>query len=160
MVAFHEMVLARRLTICVSLLVLAAIAASCSGARCSAAGLLRLASVKISGVPHVQQKPDFCGEACAEMYLRKLNVAIDQNEVFEQSGLDAAQGRGCYTADLVRALQRIGFNTGPVWYSISAQDAWPSLNDEFAALHTDLQRGVPSIVCMRFDDQPQAPEHF
>lgn len=150
--------LATSRVVCVA--VLSALFAVAGFGTCPAAGLLRLASVKISDVPHVQQKPDFCGEACAEMYLRKLNVALDQNEVFEQSGLDPAQGRGCYTAELVRALQRIGFNTGPVWYSIPAQDAWPSLNDEFAALHTDLQRGVPSIVCMRFDDRPQAPEHF
>jgi hypothetical protein len=127
---------------------------------CADASQLELPSVKIPGVPHVKQKPDFCGEACAEMYLRKLNLPINQDEVFEQSGLDPALGRGCYTADLERALRRIGFRTGPVWYSISARDAWPSLNDEFAAMHADLRRGIPSIVCTRFDDQPQSPEHF
>ena len=26
----------------------------------------------ISGVPHIMQKPDFCGEASASMFLRKL----------------------------------------------------------------------------------------
>ena len=30
----------------------------------------RYASVLIRDVPHVRQKPDFCGEACAEMLLR------------------------------------------------------------------------------------------
>ena len=119
-----------------------------------------MASVKIAGVPHVKQRPDFCGEACAEMYLRKLKVPIDQDGVFEQSGVDPALGRGCYTADLARALDHVGFKTGAVWYSIPAQDAWSSLNDEFAALHADLQRGVPSIVCMRYDDEPKSPEHF
>ena len=34
------------------------------------------ASVRIDNVPHVKQKPDFCGEACAEMYLRKLGHRI------------------------------------------------------------------------------------
>jgi hypothetical protein len=86
-----------------------------------------LPSVEISGVPHVMQRPDFCGEACVEMYLRKLHVPIDQNGVFEQSGLDPVLGRGCYTPELVLALQRIGFKTGPVWYPIPAADAWSSL---------------------------------
>jgi hypothetical protein len=122
--------------------------------------LVDLPSVKIDGVPHVKQRPDFCGEACAEMYLRKLGRSIDQNEVFNQSGLDPALGRGCYTVELARALDRIGFSTGAVWYSIPAEDAWPSLNDEFANLHADLMAGIPSIVCMRFDGEPKSPEHF
>ncbi|HXY37439.1 MAG TPA: C39 family peptidase [Planctomycetaceae bacterium] len=125
-----------------------------------AAPPLDLASVKIAGVPHVKQRPDFCGEACAEMFLRKLKVPIDQDGVFEQSGLDPSLGRGCYTAELARALEKLGFKTGRVWYSIPAEDAWPSLNDEFSALHADLRAGVPSIVCMRYDDEPKSPEHF
>jgi Papain-like cysteine protease AvrRpt2 len=121
---------------------------------------LDLASVKIAGVPHVKQRPDFCGEACAEMYLRKLKVPIDQDGVFDQSGLDPALGRGCYTAELARALNRIGFRTGAVWYPVPAQDSLPSLKVEFEALHADLQRRVPSIVCMHYDDEPKSPEHF
>jgi hypothetical protein len=72
-------------------------------------------SVRIDGVPHVRQKPDFCGEACAEMYLRKLHVPLDQDAVFDLSGLDPVLGRGCYTRDLIRALRTIGFDTGSVW---------------------------------------------
>ena len=87
-------------------------------------------------------------------------MRIDQDGVFGESGVDPVQGRGCCTSDLARALKNIGFKTGAVWYSIPAQDAWSRLNDEFGALHADLQAGVPSIVCMRFDDLPQAPEHF
>ena len=30
--------------------------------------------VLIKEVPHVKQKPDFCGEACAEMFLKKLDL--------------------------------------------------------------------------------------
>jgi hypothetical protein len=148
-----------RAWLAISLVLSGSIAAACQ--RSSPAGPpLELASVKISGVPHVKQRPDFCGEACAEMVLRKLKVPIDQNGVFEHSGVDPALGRGCYTADLARALDHVGFKTGAVWYSIPAQDAWSSLNDELAALHGDLQRGVPSIVCMRFADEPKSPEHF
>jgi len=32
--------------------------------------------VLIKDVPHVQQKNDFCGEACAEMYLQKLGINV------------------------------------------------------------------------------------
>ena len=62
----------------------------------------RYASVRLADVPHVRQKPDFCGEACAAMYLAKLGFPIDQDDVFDQSGLDPELGRGCYTADLQR----------------------------------------------------------
>ena len=48
--------------------------------------------VLIKGVPHVKQRPDFCGEACAEMVLRKLGKRGDQDYVFNSSGLDPALG--------------------------------------------------------------------
>ena len=66
-------------------------------------------NVLIEGVPHVKQKPDFCGEACAEMYLKKLGKAMDQDYVFDQAGVDPLLGRGCYTRELATALRRIGF---------------------------------------------------
>ena len=56
-------------TRCLSLVFLA-------GAMCGpllAAGPMNLKSVLIKDVPHVTQKPDFCGEACAEMFLTKLD---------------------------------------------------------------------------------------
>jgi hypothetical protein len=119
-----------------------------------------LATVQISAVPHVKQRPDFCGEACVAMFLRKLDVPIDQDGVFELSRLDPTLGRGCDTPELALALKNLGFKIGPVWYPIPAQEAWPSLNDEFAALHADLRRGIPSIVCMRFGSEQKSPEHF
>jgi len=119
-----------------------------------------LANVLIRGVPHVLQKPDFCGEACAEMYLRKLGVPIDQDGVFDRSGLDPALGRGCYTRDLDQALRAIGFSTGRVWSEIPVRTARRSLDDAFTALHAHLVRGVPSIVCTRYDKRTNTTEHF
>ena len=52
-----------------------------------------LPSVTIAGIPHVKQKPDFCGEACAEMWLRKQQATVDQDYVYDQSGLDPLLGR-------------------------------------------------------------------
>jgi len=53
------------------------------------------ATVRLAGVPHIQQKPDFCGEACAAMVLAKLGHRINQDDVFDQAGLDPELGRGC-----------------------------------------------------------------
>ena len=115
-------------------------------------------SVLIEKVPHVRQKPDFCGEACAEMYLRKLGKGIDQDAVFCASGLDPLRGRGCHARELVMALNRIGFKTGPVWHRVkpgpkAARGVWRDLL-------ADLRGGVPSIVCMHYDDSPKTTEHF
>ncbi len=123
-----------------------------------AAGPLK--TVAISDVPHVKQKPDFCGEACAEMWLRTKKVAVDQDDVFNQSGLDPALGRGCYTKELSTALRRIGFRTGNVFTTIPVREADAGLDKAFNQLHADLEQGVPSIVCMHFDDQPGTTEHF
>ncbi|MDP7019869.1 MAG: C39 family peptidase [Pirellulaceae bacterium] len=120
----------------------------------------RYKTVLIKDIPHVRQKPDFCGEACAEMFLKKLGHQKDQDFVFDQAGLDPLEGRGCYTRELSRALSRIGFRTGPVWHTIAANNAARQLDDLFADMHADLLRGVPSILCMHYDERPQTTEHF
>lgn len=117
-------------------------------------------SVLIEDVPHVRQKPDFCGEACAEMFLTKLGQRMDQDFVFDQSGLNPLAGRGCYTRELITALRRIGFQTGSGWHGVAASDADRQLDDLFAGLHADLLANVPSIVCMHYNDQPNTTEHF
>ena len=120
----------------------------------------KYASVKIGDVPQVRQEPDFCGEACAEMWLNKLGKNLDQNFVFNQSGLDPALGRGCYTADLVRAPTAIGFRVGPVWQTVPPEGRQKEIEAAFRAMHADLVAGIPSIVCMHYDDKPNTTEHF
>jgi hypothetical protein len=114
----------------------------------------------IRGVPHVKQREDFCGEACAEMVLRKLGRNGDQDYVFNMSGLDPAKGRGCYSADLARALTRIGFKNGQVFYSIDASRADEQVEAQWKLMHADLVRGIPSIVCMHYDASPNTTEHM
>ncbi len=121
---------------------------------------LKYASVRIDGILHMRQKPDFCGEACAAMYLNKLGVEADQDFVYDQSQLDPALGRGCYTKELAAALQRIGFEIGIVWYHVPAKVNSKPLDDQFAALHQDLKRGQPSIICMHYAEGPKTSEHF
>lgn len=114
----------------------------------------------IANVPHVQQKPDFCGEACAQMWLTKLGKKWTQDQVFNISGVDPSLGRGCYTAELNTALKRIGFNTGQVWYKIDADKFAEQTDAVWKALREDLTAGIPSIVCMHYDESPAASEHF
>jgi hypothetical protein len=117
------------------------------------------ASVCIEKVPHVQQKPDFCGEACAEMFLKKLGYTISQDEIYNLSGLNPIQGRGCYTAELNRALLAVGFETGVVCANVPA-DSVSAIKLEWAKLHAALLKGVPSIICMRTGTTNTATEHF
>ncbi len=117
-------------------------------------------SVTIQDVPHIRQKPDFCGEACAAMFLQKLGRPVDQDYVFDVARLDPMQARGCYTKELARALKNIGFDTGPVWHRVEAAKGGAQLESLWQTVHADLLAGVPSILCMRYDDAPQASEHF
>ena len=115
--------------------------------------------VLIKDVPHVKQKPDFCGEACAEMYLRKLGHKMDQDYVFNRSELYPLHARGCHTRELARALKSIGFKTGDVWHTVEADNP-AQMTAQWQALHADLLKSVPSIVCMHYNDQPRTTEHF
>lgn len=117
------------------------------------------ADVLIPGVPHVQQLPDFCGEACTEMWLRKLGYDVDQRAVFDLTGVSPQEGRGAWARDMVKALRGLGFETGAVWYRVPAA-AQTAVEGQWAALHADLVAGVPSIVCMRTGEGPGATEHF
>jgi hypothetical protein len=113
----------------------------------------------IKDVPHVTQKPDFCGEACVEMYLRKLGKEITQDQVFNFSGIDPMIARGCVTKELADVLKKIGFSVGPVWYSVPANNK-DALELIWGSLHEDLLKGFPSIVCTEYDDKPHTTEHF
>ncbi len=117
-------------------------------------------SVLIRDVPHIVQKPDFCGEACAAMYLRKLGRTMDQDYVFDQAGVDPLAARGCWTQELAPALKRIGFDVGPVWTKVAVSDHARQMDAQWKALHADLAAGVPSIVCMHYDEKPGTTEHF
>jgi len=123
------------------------------------AGAPDLRTVRVEGVPHVRQKPDFCGEACLEMAARRLGSPLDQDDAFILAAIDPGLGRGAFTPELVEAAKRMGFRTGPVWSQIDAHAPAVELDRLFAAMHADLVRGVPSIVCMRWSDADQ-PEHF
>jgi len=118
------------------------------------------ADALIKAVPHVKQKPDFCGEACAEMALARLGRRFSQDDVFNLAGVAPALGRGCRTPELAAVLKRIGFKVGPVWHKVAAAKAADEMEGQWAALHADLARGIASIVCMRYNDQPKTTEHF
>lgn len=117
-------------------------------------------TIMLRGVPHVQQKPDFCGEACAEMWLRKLGSPLDQDAVFDHASLDPLLARGCWTRDLNKSLRALGFETGRVWHRVQPRTADAQMNAMLDSIRADLKQGLPTIVCMQYDDQPNATEHF
>lgn len=119
-----------------------------------------LPTVLVPGVPHVLQKPDFCGEAAAEMVLRARGVPLDQDAVFALTGMDPARGMGATTRELSQGLQRLGFDVGPVWLTARAASARDDMDARFRELHADLAQGVPSIVCTHYDERPDTTEHF
>jgi hypothetical protein len=119
-----------------------------------------LASVQLSDVPHVRQKPDFCGEACVEMAARRLGKRYGQDDVFGVSGVDPALGRGATTRELAVAARALGFTIGDVWFTVRAAAPAEEIGAAFVAVVADLARGVPTIVCTRFDERPRTTEHF
>ena len=73
--------------------VLPGIVLSLAALLCVSATESEAKTILIENVPHVFQNEDFCGEACAEMYLRKLGYSITQHDVCNVSGLDPTQAR-------------------------------------------------------------------
>jgi hypothetical protein len=60
----------------------------------------------------------------------------------------------------MRGLEALGFDVGPVWHKVQVAAAAAELQVHWLALLDDLRAGIPSIVCMRTGDGPDASEHF
>lgn len=145
---------------------LTAAVAGCGGGDAPApaprAGLSRpaLRSVLLPGIPHVLQRPDFCGEAVVEMFAKSRGSAVTQDDVFALSGMPPERGMGATTRELRVALERLGVQPGRVWSEARTPTLRADLERLFEELHEDLARGVPSIVCQHWDDRPGSSEHF
>ena len=139
--------------------VLPGIVLSLAALLCVSATESEAKTILIENVPHVFQNEDFCGEACVEMYLRKLGYSITQHDVFNVSGLDPTEARGCHTKEMVAALTNLGFAPGTTWNKVKANSR-AALNKQWQALLADLKKQVPSIVCMRTSNGSDATEHF
>ncbi|WP_419189614.1 C39 family peptidase [Stieleria marina] len=117
-------------------------------------------SVLIRDVPHVRQKPDFCGEACVASWLQKLGATADQDSVFDAAGLDPTLLRGCHTKELATAITKLGFDPGPVWNRIQAANHPAEIDQLWRTMLADLRLGTASIICMRTTNDRSASEHF
>src|SRR5688572_25213694 len=104
------------------------------------------ASFRLPDVPHVRQKPDFCGEACVEMALRHFKRPGTQDDVFAWSGVPRALNRGAWTKELKVAVQRAGFDPGQVWFTAPARSPRPRMNALLDESLADLRAGYPSIL--------------
>ena len=58
------------------------------------------------------------------------------------------------------ALTRIGFKPGDVFFNVDPAHANDQLEAQWKLLHADLERGLPTIVCMRYDASPNTTEHM
>ena len=122
--------------------------------------------VIVSNVTHIEQKPDFCGEACVAMYLRSLGYKITQDDVFNMSKTSPNLGRGCYAPDLYRALKAIGFKLEPtdeIWHwlkDLNDTQAKQKMESRFNKIVKNMRAGYPSICCMHWYESPKSPEHF
>ena len=104
--------------------------------------------VCIPGVVFERKRPDFAGEACVSMFLNSVGKPTDQDYVFNQSGVNPIQGRGCVAAELVQAIKNMGIETGPVSFEFNPQvlvNVWNQLPGE-------IKSNQPSIFCIRGDE--------
>ena len=122
--------------------------------------------VIVPNIPHITQKPGFCGEACVAMYLQSLGYQISQDDVFNASKLSPNLGRGCYAPDLYRALNNLGFkleSNNKIWHWLSNMNqnqANLAMQKRFNQIVENLNAGYPSICCMHWSLSPKSPEHF
>lgn len=123
-------------------------------------GAADLASVRIDAVPHVRQRPDFCGEACLEMAARWKRSPWTQDDAFNSAVVDPALGRGLHAAELRRAIVAMGYEDAAVWKPVPRAAAGEMVGEQLAALVADLAAGAPSIVCMQAGPQRGTSEHF
>ena len=113
-------------------------------------------SILIPNVPHIQQKNDFCAEACAAMYLQRLGESMDQDYIYDRAGVPATESRGLYASELAYALSQIGFDVGNIW---TPHTDHIDLERAFSKLHGDLLSMIPSIVLMH-TSKSNPDEHF
>jgi len=88
-------------------------------------------TIIIKGVPHIQQKPDFCGEACIAMHLQKLGHNVTQDDVFN---ITVAKSPAGFTdADYARHIMNLK-PTMPMGFTIVLQRPFVVIGDEQAGL--------------------------
>ena len=107
--------------------------------------------IRVAGIKFVQCKPDFGGEACVEMALQLSGNTLDQDFVFDQSGVDPLEGRGCSTSELLAAIKTLRVDPGDVWLAVDQDDWQRQFMGQINELKNDLQQNVPWIVCLRTD---------
>jgi len=115
--------------------------------------------LKILNIPHVLQKPDFCGEACAEMVFTTTGHKLTQDDFFNASKLDPVKGRGCYAAELFAGMKALGIDPGTGWFQIPANSD-KGLQRLWDSIVKKLRVGIPVIICSRYSDKPYSSEHF
>ena len=107
----------------------------------------------ILDIPYVWQKPDFCGEACIEMFSTFLDRQVSQDKVNELAGLGGK--RGCYGEELSAVIKKLNLK-------IASEDGWPGKSEddfiaERARLLACLQKNHPVILGIWGNYQTKQP---
>ena len=101
------------------------------------------ATTPATSIPFVRKKPDFGGEACLTMVLQNKGLPIDQDWVFDHSGVDPVLGRGCVTPELAQVAQAVGLKIGQVWYDGNTEAA---IRQCWKSLLRDVVNQTPIVV--------------
>ena len=116
--------------------------------------------LKLTDVPHITKLPDFGGEACLAMGLQQQGKSFSQKDVFNLSGVDPVQGRGCNTTELVAVAKKIGFAVDNPWLTV---DTRPKLRPAWRGsrqISDSLKEGYPVVCLMRQKSGDQVIEQF
>ncbi len=113
----------------------------------------------IRDVPFVRNLQNMSGEACVEMYLRKVGHKITQKQVFNYSTVDPILGRPCNALELEAALMRMGFRS-PESTEIINAGSRQSLEAAFQRMLNDYRNGRPSIVWIKSDRNTETGGNF
>lgn len=111
--------------------------------------------IYIKNVIFIPKKPDFGGEACVAMWLQTTGATIDQDYVYDLSELDPMNGRGCNTAELVKAVRKLGIDPGETWLTVDANDSKRQFIQQLAELKSDIEKNIPWVVCLESDGSQQ-----
>ncbi|MDE0838256.1 MAG: hypothetical protein OSB41_04310 [Kiritimatiellae bacterium] len=100
----------------------------------------------LTNVAHTVFPVGFSGEGCVEMHLRSLGSAYRAADVFRESGLDPALGRGVDVEKLAKALPRLGYSLPDSVLRVGRRKLGAFLAQQWAKMDADLAAGTPWLV--------------
>jgi hypothetical protein len=111
----------------------------------------------LTNVAHTVVPAGFSGEGCVEMHLRSLDSAYRAADVFRESGLDPALGRGVNMLNLAEAWPRLGYSLPVAASRVGRRHLGAFLAGQWSAMDADLAAGTPWLVRLAPDVENPTP---